>query len=82
MTRPIASCLLLLLSSCTAAPDPQKIVPPPEVTENAEPLPPFSGGTCSAVVQDDLRIARQYQILEIENDAKAGWIKQIFGVKP
>ena len=71
--------LTLLTSACTSAPEPQKILPPPEVLQHAAPLRPFHPKTCEDVENDDAYVTQQYGILTIQNNQKADWIGTVYG---
>ena len=79
MTKKIAIAFLLLLNACaSSAPAPLQIVPPPEVTQQAAPLPPMA----ASCIDDDQNVTLAWGILRVQNDMKAAWIAKIFAVKP
>lgn len=81
MIKKSPALIALLLAGCSAVPDAQKIIPPPEVMAKAVPLPSVVIKTATDCANDDLRVVKMYKILGLQNDEKADWIKTIYGVK-
>ena len=69
----IALCLLTT-SACSRMPF-TLIAPPPELFQEAQPLPAFDGTTARDLTGYTITVVGMYHVLAAENNAKAHWIK-------